>query len=228
MEETPEAPEPIPPPEPEPEPDFLPVPDEDAVAVPAPAEADPELGEEEEDDGEEEDLTDEELARIALTQPERAEVARRRMERKARRARPKVKKVIEPEVAEVMQSEGIPLDLDVEGIVALTGEPAPGDEFYAAYAVLAPSSALRKYTYVVKFVPGEMKKGKAWAAMAAYLTGLKIPPEHAALMKLIPEGDVINQLPYAVRIIFGAGGQAQQKKAQQAGRASARGGKKKK
>jgi predicted ribosome quality control (RQC) complex YloA/Tae2 family protein len=168
----------------------------------------------EEDDGEEE-LTDEELMRIALEEPERADVARRRLERRAKRNRPKVKKVIEPEVVEVMESEGISVDIDIEGINALTGLPRPEDEFYAAYPMVAPLSALLNFKYKVKFQPGDTKKGKAWPVIRDYFTSVKgVPPEQTGLIKLIPETDVINLLPFNLKVILGAGGTAVQKKRQ--------------
>jgi predicted ribosome quality control (RQC) complex YloA/Tae2 family protein len=196
-------------------------PDEPVPAAPPPPPPPPVEEEDdddgEEDDGEEEELTDEELARIALEEPERADVARRRKERaakrKARRERKARGRQIEPEVAEVMESEGIPIDLDVEGINGLTGVPCDDDEFYAAYTMVAPLSAMVSYKFRVKFAPGETKKGKVWPILQNYFCGMKgTPPEQIALMRLIPETDVVNQLPFSLKLALSG---AAQKKAQQ-------------
>lgn len=181
--------------------------------------------EEEEADDDEEEITDEELARIALEEPERADVARRRMERKAKKNRPKPKpQPLEEGVAEVMESEGMNVDIDVTGINALTGCPKQDDEFYAAYSMVAPLSALNTFKYKVKFVPGDTKKGKAWPIIMNYFTSMKgIPPAEQALIKLMPANDVINQLPFNLKLSLGAGGSnANKKKATQK-----KGGKKK-
>jgi hypothetical protein len=189
--------------------------EEDHCSLDPPLEA-REKEEEEEEFDEEEVLTDEELIRIALEEPERADVARRRLERKAKRNRPKVQKVIEPEVKQVMESEGIAVDFDIEGINALTGVPRADDEFYAAYAMVAPLSALLNFKYKIKFGPGETKKGKAWPMMREYFTSVKgVPAEQTALIKLVPENDVINLLPFNLKLVLGAGGTNLQKKKQQ-------------
>jgi len=155
----------------------------------------------------EEDIDDDELIRKALTEPERADVAERREQRKAKRNKPKVKpEPVESEVAEVMAEEGIPVDLDVSGINGLTGIPNEDDEFYAAYAMCAPLSAINTYKFKVKFSPGELKKGKVWPMVSNYFASLKVKPEQAGLIKLIPEGDVVNQLPFNVKLTLGAGG----------------------
>ncbi|OHT00563.1 hypothetical protein TRFO_07888 [Tritrichomonas foetus] len=173
-----------------------------------------ENGENEEDDDEEEEISDAELARIALEEPERADVARRRMERKAKRNRPKPKPApLEEGVAEVMESEGMAVDLDVSGINALTGCPKNDDEFYAAYTMVAPLSALNSFKFKIKFVPGDTKKGKAWPIMMNYFTNMKgIPQTETALIKLLPQNEVINQLPFNLRLNLGAGGSNLNKK----------------
>lgn len=186
------------------------------AALPFPQQEEPpkqEVKAEEEDKNDEEDeLSDEELARLALTQPEDAEAAARREERKAKRNRPKKEKVIEEEVKEIMEEEGIPLDLDTSGINALTGEPLQSDEFYAAYVMCAPLSALNKFKFKVKFVPGETKKGKAWPVISNYFQSMKVPQEQTALIKLIPDGSVTQQMPFDVRLQLGAGGSASMNK----------------
>lgn len=165
-------------------------------------------------DDEEEEMNDEELARYALTHPEDADVAARREERKAKKNRPKPQpKKLEQEEIDIMQEEGMIVDLDVEGINALTGEPRNDDEFYACYAMCAPLSAINKYKFKVKFQPGETKKGKAWPIVSNYFTSMKgIPPEQTGLIKLIPPNDVTQQMPFDVRISLGAGGTASQNK----------------
>ena len=194
------------------------------LPFPVEPEPTPEPEPEPENDGEEEDeeeeLSDSELARIALEQPERADVAQRRLERKAKRNRPKPKPApLEEGVKEVMENEGFDVDIDVEGINALTGEPRADDEFYAAYTMVAPLSALLNFKFRIKFVPGEMKKGKAWPIMQQYFTSIKgTPAEQVALMKLIPESDVINQLPFNIRLSLGAGGSAMQNKGKNKGK----------
>ncbi|KAH0792848.1 nuclear export mediator factor NEMF [Histomonas meleagridis] len=170
--------------------------------------------EEEGDDDEEEELSDYELARIAMEEPERADVARRRKERKEKRNRPKPKpQPLEQEVIDVMENEGLSVDIDVEGINSLTGQPLRDDEFYAAYIMVAPLSALNNFKYKVKFTPGDMKKGKAWPVIQNYFVSMKgVPPEEIALIKLVNGNDVINQLPFNLRISLGAGGTLMQNK----------------
>jgi hypothetical protein len=50
----------------------------------------------------------------------------------------------------------------------------PDDEFYAAYAMVAPPSTLKIFKYKVKFQPGNMKKGKAWQTIVDFLTKSKL------------------------------------------------------
>ena len=168
---------------------------------------------------EEEELSDSELARIALEEPERADVAQRRLERKAKRNRPKPKPApLEEGVAEIMENEGMSVDLDVSGINALTGCPKADDEFYAAYPMVAPLSALISFKFRIKFVPGDTKKGKAWPIMLNYFSNMKgIPPTEIGLIKLLPPNDVINQLPFNLRLNLGAGGSQLNKKGKNQG-----------
>jgi hypothetical protein len=199
----------------------LPLPAEPEPAPPPPPPSSEDEEDEEDAGDEEEELTDEELARIALEEPERADVARRRKERAAKRKAARERRArgrqIDKEVAEVMESEGIPIDLDVEGINALTGMPRADDEFYAAYIMVAPMSAMANFKYRVKFVPGETKKGKVWPMVSSYFTGTKgVPPEQIALIRMIPESDVINQLPFNLRLSLS--GTTQKKVAQRGGK----------
>lgn len=204
----------------------LPFPTQPEPAEEAPPEVESEDSGEEED--EEEELTDAELARIALEQPERADVAERRLKRREKRNRPKPKPApLEEGVKEVMENEGFDVDIDVEGINALTGEPRADDEFYAAYTMVAPMSALLNFKFRIKFVPGETKKGKAWPLMQQYFTSIKgTPAEQVALMRMIPESDVINQLPFNIRLSLGAGGSAMQNKGKNKGKKGKKGKKK--
>lgn len=82
------------------------------------------------------------------------------------------------------------------------------------------------FKYKVKFSPGSMKKGKAWPTISDYLTRAKIPPVEAALIKLIPDSDVIQQLPTSLQLNLGAGGSAFLNKGK--GGAKGKGGKGKK
>lgn len=161
---------------------------------------------------EEEDVSDETLMKIAMNAPEDPEAAARREERRAKKNQPKEEKKLDEEVVEAMKEEGIGIDIDVEGINALTGEPVESDEIYSCYATCAPLSAINRYKYKAKIAPGEMKKGKAWPLIQNYFTSIKAPAEHINLIKFIPENDIIGQLPYEVRITLGAGGSAIQNK----------------
>ncbi|EAY21369.1 hypothetical protein TVAG_198060 [Trichomonas vaginalis G3] len=190
----------------------LPFPQEKQEDIPAEPEKPKKPDNEEEENSEDEEISDEELMKMALTKPEDADVAARRLERKEKRNRPKPEKKIEEGVQEIMQEEGIPIDLDTEGINALTGEPLPTDEFFAAYVMCAPVSALLKFKYKVKFVPGETKKGKAWPVISNYFQSMKAPSEQTQLIKLIPDNYVTEQMPFDVRLQLGAGGQASQNK----------------
>jgi hypothetical protein len=79
-------------------------------------------------------------------------------------------------------------------------------------------SAMVGYEFRVKFAPGETKKGKVWLILQNYFCGMKgTAPEQTALMWLILETDVINQLPFSLKLALGTA----QKKVQQG-----RGGKK--
>ena len=173
----------------------------------------------------EEEMDDEELIQYALTHPEDKEAAARREERRAKRNKPKPEpKPLEQDVVDVMQEEGIPVDIDTEGIVGLTGEPHDDDEFYAAYVMCAPLSALTKFKFKVKFQPGDMKKGKAWPIVCNYFTQMKgIPPEQTGLIKLIPDNDVTQQMPFDVRLSLGAGGTASQNKNKNKGKGKKKG-----
>lgn len=168
----------------------------------------------EKDNNEEEEISDSELARIANEESLRPEVAQKRKERKEKKNKPKPKpEPLEKEVTETMENEGIPIDLDVKGINGLTGLPNQTDEFYAAYVMVAPLSAINNYKFKVKFTPGETKKGKAWPIILNYFVNLKgIPNEEIGLIKLINGNDVINQLPFNLRISLGAGGTSIQNK----------------
>jgi hypothetical protein len=73
---------------------------------------------------------------------------------------------------------------------------------------------MMNFKYRVKFAPGETKKGKVWPVVSGYFTGSKgVPPEHVALIRMIPDSDVVNQLPFSLRLSLG--GTAQKKAAQQ-------------
>lgn len=170
--------------------------------------------EEEEEEADDVEITDEELARIALEEPERADVAERRRQRIAKRNRRKPKPAPLPQdLQEIMENEGMAVDIDFAGINALTGCPKNDDEFYAAYTMIAPLSALNLFKFKVKFVPGDTKKGKVWPIVMNYFTSLKgIPPVEQGLIKLLPANDVINQLPFNLKLQLGAGGSSMNKK----------------
>jgi hypothetical protein len=60
----------------------------------------------------------------------------------------------------------------------------------------------------VKFAPGETKKGKVWSILQNYFCGMTETP----LMRLIPEADVINELPFSLKLALSG---TAHKKAQQ-------------
>ncbi|KAL0587607.1 hypothetical protein ABG067_002903 [Albugo candida] len=61
--------------------------------------------------------------------------------------------------------------------VVFTGSPKPTDRLIAAIPMCAPYSALQKYTYRVKLVPGAQKLGKAARQIIAHFFNLNLKKE---------------------------------------------------
>ena len=114
------------------------------------------------------------------------------------------------EIKKVLQDENIPFMDEEEKeklteIDSLTGQPREDDIFLFAIPVCAPYSCLKNYTYKVKVVPGNSKKGKAGKEAISILRGeARNYPLVEACIKAIDDTDIGASLVGNCRIATGA------------------------
>ena len=103
---------------------------------------------------------------------------------------------------------------DLSYLDSLTGNPVEDDILLACIPVCAPYEALRRYKYVVKLVPGSLKKGKAVKAVVhAFTSDTKMTPIERELLRNVPEPDMLITMLGKVKIM--AAGMLQQKQKKQ-------------
>ncbi|RKP34361.1 fibronectin-binding protein A N-terminus-domain-containing protein [Dimargaris cristalligena] len=84
---------------------------------------------------------------------------------------------------------------------SLTATPFADDILLSAVPVCAPYTALQNYKYKVKLTPGTLKKGKACkSALAVFLTNPESTAQEKALMKSVPDTDLISQMLAKVKV----------------------------
>ncbi|TPX37091.1 hypothetical protein SmJEL517_g00927 [Synchytrium microbalum] len=92
-------------------------------------------------------------------------------------------------------------DLSMNFLDSLTGQPHEEDTLLFAIPVCAPFSALNRYKYKVKLVPGSLKKGKAAKqALDAFIKVATAVPERD-LMKRIPGPESIQTMMGKVKLM---------------------------
>ncbi|KAH6573787.1 hypothetical protein BSLG_006397 [Batrachochytrium salamandrivorans] len=107
--------------------------------------------------------------------------------------------------------------MDMSCLDLLTGQPHPDDIVLHAIPVCAPWTALSKYKYKVKLLPGSLKRGKAAKSIATSFISMATSSADPAgdskkdLIKSIPDAEWIAALLGKVKIVISATDQAQMK-----------------
>ncbi|EGF84317.1 hypothetical protein BATDEDRAFT_8510 [Batrachochytrium dendrobatidis JAM81] len=105
--------------------------------------------------------------------------------------------------------------IDMSFLDLLTGQPHETDNLLYAIPVCAPWTALQKYKYKVKLLPGALKRGKAAKSITASFLSMAAANESVAekeLIKAVPDADWISTVLGKVKVVVSAADQVQIKK----------------
>ncbi|KAG2177194.1 hypothetical protein INT43_007851 [Umbelopsis isabellina] len=111
------------------------------------------------------------------------------------------------EIKQMLKEENINvLDADemanLSVLDSLTAQPIPEDMLHFAIPVCAPYTALLKYKYKVKIVPGGMKKGKAVKqCQTLFLNHTEGTPREKELIKSVPDMESIGTMISKVKVM---------------------------
>ncbi|KAH8552205.1 hypothetical protein BGW37DRAFT_424420 [Umbelopsis sp. PMI_123] len=145
----------------------------------------------------------ENLARQLAKEKAKQEYERKRAEAVAagekKQQNEEIKQMLKEENITVLEADEI---ANLSVLDSLTAQPVPEDILHFAIPVCAPYTALQKFKYKVKLVPGNVKKGKAVKQVEAlFLNHSEATEREKELIKSVPDMESIGTMMGKVKVV---------------------------